>query len=282
MSSSSISAADSRIDRRRRCLPTVAGSVLCLALCGPAFADATLGTTPMKGLAVRLLLDRYQAAGYALIYSSDLVRSHLVIGTEPPIGPPLERLEYVLREFQLGLKATDGGQHWLIVDGEVNATLVLAGRITDADSGEPLAGVRVDLAGATVMTKADGSFTVPVPSDAAKVTVSHDGYIGKVVQRPSWTDELDIPLNAVTAEVEEIIVISSRYHLQKAALGTKHSFNADELTAIPELGDDALRAVIHLPGTQSVGVSAKPYIRGVCRTKRWCCSTTWSCWIPFT
>ena len=40
------------------------------------------------------------------------------------------------------------------------------------------------------------------------------------------------------------------------------SFGPDDLTLVPSLGSDAMRAALRLPGMSSVGVSAKPQIRG--------------------
>lgn len=64
--------------------------------------------------------------------------------------------------------------------------------------------------------------------------------------------------------LEEVLVTSSRYKLKgsNAERASMHSLRENELNALPEIGDDALRAALHLPGMATVGVSAKPYVRG--------------------
>ena len=53
--------------------------------------------------------------------------------------------------------------------------------------------------------------------------------------------------------------------LRAGALGTGssvHTLTSQDFEKIPEFGDDALRIANHLPGTASLGLSARPYVRG--------------------
>jgi len=65
-----------------------------------------------------------------------------------------------------------------------------------------------------------------------------------------------------TRRLEEVVVVSSRYALQRRRGESVHTLDAHDIETIPEFGDDALRAANHLPGTASIGLSARPYIRG--------------------
>ena len=73
-----------------------------------------------------------------------------------------------------------------------------------------------------------------------------------------------VPLR--TAALEEVIVATSRYALHSESAGaigfSTTQLDALQLQAQPELGDDALRAVNHLPGTASLGLSAQTHVRG--------------------
>lgn len=62
--------------------------------------------------------------------------------------------------------------------------------------------------------------------------------------------------------IEEIIITASRYSLKDSERNSRYAFNTDDLDVLPELGEDAIRAVNYLPGTASNGLSAQPYIRG--------------------
>ncbi|MGV6807797.1 MAG: TonB-dependent receptor plug domain-containing protein, partial [bacterium] len=80
---------------------------------------------------------------------------------------------------------------------------------------------------------------------------------GESVRRGDDSDESPNP------HIENIIVTGSQYRFPTLAdnAGT-FSMTAEEIQATPALGSDAIRIVNRLPGTSSVGVSAKPRIRG--------------------
>lgn len=63
--------------------------------------------------------------------------------------------------------------------------------------------------------------------------------------------------------LETVIVTGSRHRLHYSGrTGSAYAFSPEDLTLVPTLGSDALRATLRLPGVSSVGVSAKPIIRG--------------------
>ena len=61
--------------------------------------------------------------------------------------------------------------------------------------------------------------------------------------------------------IEEVVVVASHYALQNE-LASANQFDALQLEALPELGDDALRRVNHIPGVASLGLSAQGHVRG--------------------
>ena len=65
-----------------------------------------------------------------------------------------------------------------------------------------------------------------------------------------------------TKNIEELVIIASRYSLKDSERNSRYAFSSDDLDVLPELGEDAIRAVNYLPGTASNGLSAQPYIRG--------------------
>ena len=73
------------------------------------------------------------------------------------------------------------------------------------------------------------------------------------------------PPAAMRAEptVETVIVTGSIHHLPAVGpASTVYTYSAEEMAAVPTLASDALRVALRLPGISSVGVSAKPRIRG--------------------
>jgi outer membrane receptor protein involved in Fe transport len=63
--------------------------------------------------------------------------------------------------------------------------------------------------------------------------------------------------------IENVIVTGSVHSFPEASLaGSAQRMLPDEMSQSPALGSDVMRAMVRLPGISSVGVSAKPRIRG--------------------
>lgn len=63
--------------------------------------------------------------------------------------------------------------------------------------------------------------------------------------------------------LETVIVTGSLHRLPHIGVGSSGiQLTAEELALVPTLGSDAIRATLRLPGVSSLGVSAKPRIRG--------------------
>lgn len=64
------------------------------------------------------------------------------------------------------------------------------------------------------------------------------------------------------AQVEEVVVQTSRYTLAAENITPRNFLTQDEVQAMPRLADETLRAVQRLPGTASNGISSLGSIRG--------------------
>jgi len=84
-----------------------------------------------------------------------------------------------------------------------------------------------------------------------------------VVRRQSAAVDGEDPIRPDPPPLETVIVTGSMYRLPYiGATQTAFSFTPEDLSLVPTLGSDAMRATLRLPGMASVGVSAKPRIRG--------------------
>jgi hypothetical protein len=68
--------------------------------------------------------------------------------------------------------------------------------------------------------------------------------------------------HAAPPAIEELIVAASRYELERGVGVEPIVLSGLELEQLPDLGDDALRAVQRLPGAASNGFSARANVRG--------------------
>jgi outer membrane cobalamin receptor len=102
----------------------------------------------------------------------------------------------------------------------------------------------------------------PLPSGAlAVVSASHPSAKATEVSENRTAADLPRP-HTDNIPVTEIIVAASRYELTNSLTTVVNSFSAPELQSLPDLGDDALRAVARLPGTANNGLTARVNVRG--------------------
>src|SRR6185295_5514746 len=64
------------------------------------------------------------------------------------------------------------------------------------------------------------------------------------------------------APLAEVVVAAGRYELTRSISGFRNSLSSTDIESLPDLGDDALRAVARLPGTASNGLTARTNVRG--------------------
>ena len=232
--------------------------VVVLVIALPTVADRTidLERDELVGSLSRLL-DDYVAAGFPIVYSTELI-GRLRIERSPERGEPLDRLRRILREVGLEIEAT--GARLLIVSSDAQPVHEFVGRVVDASTGRPLEGVRVELEGRSAVTGADGSFRLRT-GRTAELQVSADGFDSTTVAVQEGT-AVSVALAPSPRPLEEIVVVSSRYALQTEESTQRRRFDSHQLNDIPTLANDPIRAVGLLPGTAGVGVSARPFIRG--------------------
>ena len=240
--------------------------VVLLAAIGPCVvADEASppsdGVTPLHGRLLVDVLEDYRAAGYDFVYSDELVRRDLRLTRGSSKRDPIARLRESLQHERLALRQSPAEGLFRIVRSQEQA-IELVGRVTDASTGRPLPGVRVDAGDATTSTDREGRFRV-TPSYWADVSVSGEGYVGVTLPIAGPVGLLpDIALKPRNL-VDEVLVVVDR----DGAVGghdpiERHVVHASELTILPVLGDDPLRAANWLTGASTVGVSAMPHVRG--------------------
>ena len=93
------------------------------------------------------------------------------------------------------------------------------------------------------------------------IKLTHQSYLPKqVVTSSSAQALLEVALEPVMT-LEEMVVVSSRYAVRDTR--TRSQFiDLELLDSLPRLGEDPIRLTNYLPGMATVGVSAKPHIRG--------------------
>lgn len=122
----------------------------------------------------------------------------------------------------------------------MQAQRTIKGIVKDNTSGDPLIGAAIQLTGTNqgVVTDLDGSFTIDVPSDNSKLTISYLGYTSVTVDIGNQSN-LDISLSPGEA-LQEVIVIGYGTVKREDATGSlqvvnSSKFNKGAITGAAEL-----------------------------------------------
>lgn len=221
---------------------------------------AALALTPQfEGRIVNEVLSEYQSRGYQFLYSSGTVRRGMRFENEPTQGSDLERLTSALMTLNLSL-VSDSDRAFRIVNIEhpVPPTpSTVSGRVVDAKTGLPIQGALVEIGRNVMLTDANGEFRLVAIGD---ITLTHERYVPKRVNSPAVKALLEFVLEPVMS-LEEMLVVSSRYAVRDRRTRAKF-IDLELLESVPSLGQDPIRLTNHLPGMATVGVSAKPHVRG--------------------
>lgn len=219
-----------------------------------------LAKDSLTGMPIVEVLDRYERDGYAFLYSSGLVSERMTFTADPLAdnNDPIKRLKAALQSSGLTIQQAQSGTY-LVVPFSPPRVEAIEGRVVDGETGEPLAGVLIEIGTAQTLTNTEGRFSLPV--EGSFLQLSAPGYISHNISNPEVGQLLSIPLLSEPA-MDEIVVVSSRYNLRSDSRTSNHVLDLELIDSLPSLGSDPLRITQHLPGMASIGVSAKPHIRG--------------------
>jgi outer membrane cobalamin receptor len=224
--------------------------------------------TSLQGTSLPDYIESLSSHGLRIIYSSDLVLDEYLIQKEPTAQDPIEALREVLRPHGLILSDGPAGSHLISKAADDLATRSLTFRVVEADTSTGIVQARVIVDGVlSGLTDALGNLVVSsVSLGTHSVTVSADAYLTSettdvVVSRHS-PDSVLITVKPALPPLPEIVVTSSRYNLRYEN-AVSHTFLDRELTTnLPDVGDEAIRSIMRLPGTANGGVSTRSHIRG--------------------
>ena len=220
--------------------------VLCLPLSASANES---GRVPAREALVRL-----QEDGYAIVFSTDVVPSDLHFDL------PALNFQAVRSELQrVGLRLVRSGELWLVTR-PAGPAMASALRLTSR-SGIAIETAELTIGGRRIPIRRNGDGLFECSIDIGRrVTVNVPGHLP--VNATIETSHQEVFLDAVS-EVEMVIVTGSRHRLpRRSETGSSTTLSSEEMGLVPALGGDSIRVATRLPGMSSVGVSAKPRIRG--------------------
>jgi hypothetical protein len=240
----------------------MAALVLLTSIAGLAVAQGAYIGRPVIDV-----LEELNAAGLALVFSSDLIPDDLLVLREPQRGAPLEIVRQILATHDLAV-LREGGVYLVTRNTaaqrlgtlQINVNQSLAspvGRITLRLEGPERRSVQY--VGGTVEFD-----DLPVGEySIVAETLLHAPERRVATIRPDATTELTLQLGPGAApKLEEVTVSASRYDITVDAQYATAYFSRADIENLSDLGGDPLRVVHRLPGVASGGYSAKSHMRG--------------------
>lgn len=109
--------------------------------------------------------------------------------------------------------------------------VTLTGRVTDADTGEPLVGVTVYVEGTQTgtTTDPDGFYSLNVADDATTLTFSYVGYMRQDISIGDQTT-IDVQMQTDIARLDDLVVVGYGVQRRSEITGSVGIVPADELT----------------------------------------------------
>ncbi len=225
-------------------------------------AEQNLKTLELDTRTLAGVLHLYQRAGYDIIFSSRLVSDSLVVDRNPQSGEPIERLQSILRGFNLSLQFQEETHSWFVVASNTRyRTLTFS--ITDSHTGLPIVDAVVQEA-SVENSKSDEHGLLTLTIDTATlpcVQISRPMYNDICAEFSNSTAPIPVKMSKAKISIEEIIV-TSQYRFDASRIDSTQTFDIVEIQSAPTLGGDPLQIINSLPGIASQGFSAKPNIRG--------------------
>jgi len=131
---------------------------------------------------------------------------------------------------QILLKEKELAEEMNVIDLNVEIT----GRVLDADTNEPLAGVTVFVVGTNVgtTTDLDGRFTLTVPDGSERLAFSYVGYVRQEFTIGDET-EFNVRLSSDVAMLDDVVVVGYGVQRRTEVTGSVTSIRAETIQGTP-------------------------------------------------
>lgn len=209
------------------------------------------------------LIVALKKSGYNIVFSSDL----LADSTPITIDRDQQSKISVLREFLAEKKLKLERQGALLLVVKEAATFEFVGKVIDA-KGRAIANADVysQDEGQAQQTDSNGYFALALEKGLSEYTLIVDAEYfqrRKLVRSHSNLQQLRVISLMAEQVLQEVIVTGSHHKLaKKDNVNPARYLSISQLESVPVVGDDASRVLTTLPGTSSMGITAKPFIRG--------------------
>ncbi len=237
------------------------------AACVSMAATAADAQIIPAGVPVTEALTQLRDRGLKLIYSTALVDPSMQVSAEVSAGDVQRAAREILAPHGLTLRLLGSGVYGVVARSS-GLTWTLNGRVIGAEDREPIAQARIEAVtdGFVAWTDQDGRFVLSlVGRERRDLRISAEGYVNlrwAVTYRDQQGEPIQVALNATSKALDEVTIVASRFSYEDWSVTQAFGLDRADIVAQPRIGDDALQALVVLPGIAYSGVSGQPNIRG--------------------
>ncbi len=201
-----------------------------LQVSASVYSQQTKITFTMTDKTVKEVLDQIeQVTDFRFFYNENFTDLNKQVSIEAKDEKVEEILDGIFALSEISYKIMENNLI-LIAPNTLIQQQKVTGKITDASTSEPLAGVNVRVEGTSIGTisDVDGNYTIDVPTTDVVLTFSFIGYITENVSLSGRT-QLDVTLNAEIEVLEEVVVTGYSVEKKKDILGSVAVVNTEEM-----------------------------------------------------
>lgn len=153
-----------------------------------------------------------------------------------------------------------------VIPLKAGTTGKISGKVTDAETGEPLPGINIILKGTTMgaATDEEGRYVIiNVPPETYTVVVSGVGFRKKIFENvkvsADFTTRLNVEMSSESVEVEEVVIQAKEPLVRKDLTSSQASIDAKEIESLPV---ESISQVLTLQAGVVQGSGGAIHIRG--------------------
>jgi TonB-dependent starch-binding outer membrane protein SusC len=194
----------------------------------------------------------------SFIYKSDLVNPDQKVNIQAEDASIEQILSYLFADKNIRCEIIDNSLIVLLPATNPTQQLKVTGSVSDATTGEPLAGVNILVEGTNqgVITDINGNYSVVVTGPATVLVFSYIGYVSQKITVGTQS-VIAVKLAQDIQNLEEVVVVGYGTTRKATATGAVASAKGDEIRQSPN-ANLSNNLIGRLPGVVSVTRSGEP------------------------
>jgi len=230
-----------------------------LAATAAGYSQGSKLSLDMKDVTLKQVLSEIETqTELSFIYKSDLVNPDQRVDIRASDASIEEVLADLFSDKNIKCEILDNSLIVLLPKSTTTQQQKVTGKVIDALTGEPLAGVNIVVEGTNVgvITDIDGNFSIDVPGPASALLFSYIGYTTERVEVGSQSN-INVDLALDVTQLGEVVVVGYGTTRKATATGSIATTKGDEIKRSP--ATNLTNTLIgRLPGIVSVTRSGEP------------------------